>query len=109
MFISEKKVKGVKVLELIGRIDAQSGHFKDDLLQLVENDSKIIIDCNELNYINSSGLRDFLVVLKDTKEANSKLVVCNLQNNIKEIFKISGFLNLIELYDTFEDALNSFQ
>ena len=108
MFIVDRKKDGVKILELNGRVDAVADHFVEDLLQMVQNELKILVDCSNLNYINSSGLRAFLTVVKNVGKFNGRFVICNLPENIKEIFKISGFLQVFEVYDTYEDAFNSF-
>jgi len=37
-----------------------------------------------------------------------KFVLCSLQENIREIFEISGFTSIFEIYPNEEDALNAF-
>jgi anti-anti-sigma factor len=104
MFITEKKSKGIKLLELNGRVDATAETFEADLKEMLVNELKIIIDCEKLNYINSSGLRIFLSIFKDVTKANARIIICNLTENIKELFTISGFLDLFEVCDSQEEA-----
>jgi len=108
MFITESKKAGVKILELHGRIDATAENFEKELKEMIQEENKILVDCANLNYINSSGLRVFLAALKDVTRHDGKLVISSLLENIKEIFKISGFLQLFETYDTKEEALKHF-
>jgi anti-anti-sigma factor len=60
-----------------------------------------------MNYISSSGLRVFLVAQKKVLSLNGKLILCNMQPTIQEIFRISGFSNLFRIFDTLEEALES--
>jgi anti-sigma B factor antagonist len=48
------------------------------------------------------------MALKRITVSNGKFALCNLQENIKEIFEISGFTNIFEIYDTEETAVKSF-
>jgi anti-anti-sigma factor len=105
MFITEKKVHGCKIVELNGRVDATAETFEADLKDMLVNESKIIIDCEKLNYINSSGLRIFLSIFKDVTKENSRIIICNLDENIIDLFKISGFFDLFEICNNRNEAL----
>ena len=54
------------------------------------------IDCTELEYIASSGLRILISILKGAKANGSKVVLKNLNDDIKNVFKLTGFINLFE-------------
>ena len=56
----------------------------------------IILDCNKLEYISSSGLRIFLGLLKATKPKGSHVFITGLDDNLKEVFAVTGFSNLFE-------------
>ena len=53
-----------------------------------------IIDCTELEYIASSGLRILISILKGAKANGSRVIVKNLNDDIKNVFKMTGFINL---------------
>lgn len=57
----------------------------------------IILDCNALEYITSSGLRLFLDLLKVAKGKGSKVRIVGLSNEIREVFDEVGFTNLFEI------------
>ena len=54
------------------------------------------IDFTELEYIASSGLRILISILKGAKANGSKVVLKNLNDDIKNVFKLTGFINLFE-------------
>jgi len=61
-----------------------------------------------MDYVSSSGLRILLMALKRITMVKGKFVLCNLQENIREIFEISGFTTIFEIYPNEEDALRVF-
>ena len=57
-------------------------------------DCDVVIDCKELNYISSSGLRIILNVFKHTRGNGHKAILKNLSDDVVEVFNLSGFLQL---------------
>ena len=51
--------------------------------------SKILIDLKKVNYIDSSGLAAFVELLQMTKSYDGKIVLCNLNDGVKNVFHIS--------------------
>lgn len=60
-------------------------------------DCDVVIDCTELNYISSSGLRIILDVFKHTRSNSHKAILRNLSEDVKEVFDLSGFLQLFTI------------
>jgi anti-anti-sigma factor len=105
MKIKREKIKNFIVLKIKGRIDTiHSVELETELNQLFESGEKqFILNCGQMNYISSSGLRVFLVAQKKVISLKGKLYLCDLQPAIQEIFRISGFSNLFKIYDTQEE------
>ena len=59
--------------------------------------AEIILDCSELEYISSSGLRIFLSVRKEAAANGNKVIVRNISHEIRSVFMMTGFLNLFEI------------
>ena len=86
-------------VELNGRLDTPAAVEAQKVFGvLLENaDKEITIDCTELKYISSSGLRLFLMLRKETTTKGGHITIFNINDDIKEVFKITGFLNLFEI------------
>lgn len=99
MEIDIKKTDNGYQVNLVGRLDTPAAvEAQKDFGELIENaDQEITIDCTELKYISSSGLRLFLMLRKETSTKGGHLTVINVNEDIKEVFKITGFLNLFEI------------
>lgn len=62
-----------------------------------EKNKEIIIDCRNLSYISSSGLRLFLSLLKSCHANDDSLVLENVNDNIKKVFTMTGFSTLFDM------------
>ena len=102
--------KGVLVLSLIGRVD---GNTLETLEAAVEEPLQagrqaIIFDLEKMSYVNSAGLRTFLVAARRLQRAGGKAVFCGLADNLAKVFRVSGFDTIFTICETREDALNTF-
>lgn len=93
--LEEKKVS----VSIEGRVDTNSaGDFQTELMKLAnEAEMDINIDCAQLSYTSSQGLRAFLMLQKMLNSNGSKMVLVNLQPQVKEVFDITGFSNIIKI------------
>lgn len=57
----------------------------------------IILDCTDLSYISSSGLRIFITIRKAAAAKGGKVIVRNISKEIRSVFMMTGFLNLFEI------------
>ena len=110
MIINQESDGNIVILSLKGRLDTMHFPLVDkELTSLIENNHmEIILDCKDLEYISSSGLRVMLKGLKQMETIKGRLTICNLQPQITQIFKISGFDHLFEIYPELNQALASF-
>lgn len=67
----------------------------------------IVINFKKLDYISSAGLRVLLIAAKRAKRENGSLRVCELNGDVQDIFEISGFDDLLDLYESEEKALSA--
>ena len=60
------------------------------------NGKNIIIDCTDLVYISSAGLRIFLGILQKAQEKGGHVYIKNINDNVRAVFTITGFSNIFE-------------
>jgi anti-sigma B factor antagonist len=99
MEVNIEKQNGVVTAYLKGRLDTLAAQEVSEQLDgLTESASgTIILDCTEMSYISSSGLRIFLTLRKAAAEKGGKVIVRGISNNIRSVFMMTGFLNLFEI------------
>ena len=94
-----REIGDTTTVELIGDLDtAAAQETEKDFKPLMEAKKKnIIIDCKDLNYISSSGLRLMLSLLKSCKPNGNTLTLENMNDNIKKVFTMTGFSSLFNI------------
>ena len=85
--------------KLTGRLDTPAAAEVSQKVQpLLDNaDKTIVLDCSEMTYISSSGLRIFLTIRKAAVAKGGKVVVEGLSTEIRQVFMMTGFLQLFEI------------
>lgn len=88
-------------VNLKGRLDTlQAAECEAGLAPVFENaDKDIVMECGDLEYISSSGLRIFLSLLKATKAKGGTLTLRHVNKEIRNIFSITGFHKLFTIQD----------
>ena len=89
---------GNLVAMLEGRLDTAAAPETEQAMKpLFDNGGKdIIIDCTDLEYISSSGLRIFLDVLQHAEETGGHVYIKGITDDVRNVFAITGFINLFE-------------
>lgn len=90
---------GRLVANLSGDLDnVASSQAERSLAPVFERtDCDVVLDCTELNYISSSGLRILLNVYKHTRANGHTATLRGMMDEVKEVFELSGFLQLFKV------------
>ena len=82
-----------------GRLDTPTAvKAQQEITPLLESaDKTIILDCTNLEYISSSGLRLFLTIRKETGAKGGKVIIENINDELRKVFMMTGFFNLFEI------------
>lgn len=109
-FFTETKndVTVIRVLE--ERLDVHfSSELKADLLVLANiPQSKVLLDMAKVEYSDSSGLGAILFGIRQLRNNEGSLKLCNLQPRVLTLIKIAKLDNVIESFDDEAEALASF-
>jgi anti-sigma B factor antagonist len=93
-----EEIDGKLVATLIGDLDtAAAPQAEKDLEPLLSCGGKdIVIDCEQLDYIASSGLRLFLSILKQAKEKGSRVILKSVNDVVMDVMDLTGFVSIFE-------------
>lgn len=88
-----------KIVSLSGEIDAYTApKLKETLLPLTkESGATVLVDLENISYMDSTGLGVFISALKSTKEEGTSLKLINLQERVYRLFKITGLTEVIDM------------
>ena len=92
-----KRQDGTRLtIALEGRLDTNTSQDLEKELVSLEGIEELVFDLRELEYMSSAGLR---ILLGCQKKMNSQgsMIVRNANNDIKEIFDMVGFSDIINI------------
>jgi anti-sigma B factor antagonist len=90
---------GVITVVFEGQMDTKSTpQVEEDLKPLFDSDSlEIVIDCTNLEYVASSGLRVFLSIALDTQSKGKHVTIKGMNSFVSNLFEMSGFTDLFDI------------
>ena len=93
-----KELEDKFLVTLEGELDTAAAVDVEKTLQplYTTNGKNVEIDCSQLEYIASSGLRILISILKGAKNGGSQVILKGMNDDIKTVFKLTGFINLFE-------------
>ncbi len=116
MEIAHRRMNRVDILSVSGRMQApEAVQFQERINQLFsEGRFRILLDFANLEYISSPGLRVLIEARKRAREwkvtdfERGDVRIVNLPPRIKEVFDLTGFTSLFQIYDDLVEAVGSF-
>jgi anti-sigma B factor antagonist/stage II sporulation protein AA (anti-sigma F factor antagonist) len=107
MEISQKEENGIVFIAIKGRLDADSSPEAEKVVKdvLEGQTSRLLFNLGALEYLSSAGLRVLLSASKEMRRKEGKIVLCALNEFVKEIFEVSGFQSLIPIADSVDSGI----
>ena len=101
MEVQITKEENLTTVRFAGRLDTPAAQDASKAVEPVIQDASgtVVLDCSELTYISSSGLRIFLTLRKAAAAAGGHVIVKHISADIRQVFMITGFLNLFDIED----------
>jgi len=98
MTIVKTQEDGRHTLALEGRLDTTTAPQLQQALTTALNEAKeILLDFKRLAYISSAGLRVLLLGQKTAKANSASMSLCNVSEEIMEVFDMTGFSNMLAI------------
>ena len=97
----------VLIVKPLGRIDnVNADEFQRSLSAVIgDRQSAVIADLEGVSYMGSAGLRAILIVAKTLRERGAKFALCSMTPTITDLFRVSGFSQVMTVLDSRADAL----
>jgi anti-sigma B factor antagonist len=110
MDISVENVGLVAVIRFHGNLDTNSAPEGQQSLNKIIDDggSKLLVNLAGVDFVSSAGLRILLVTAKRLGSAGGDMRISNLNEVVDEVFEMSGFSTILDVYETESQALDGF-
>jgi len=107
MEIFQENNNGVEIFSVTGSLDSNtSSELETKIYTALEKGlQKLILNLENLDYISSAGIRVMLKTTKDLKRMEGNIVLCSLQDYVREVFDIAGFDGYLNIADNLEEAI----
>ena len=98
----------VKVIKLSGNLNATTSQvFRQNITDILESSAKIIVlvDFQDVTFMDSSGLGALVLAFKTLRAADSKLVLCSINEQVRILFELTNMDKVFEIFPS-QDAFN---
>ena len=112
MNVSSRRYANAIVVGVEGRLDQDTCETcRSDLMTFVDGAGRdggaIVLDLSHLDYVSSAGLRCFMLASRQAKAQHGKIFVASLQPMVAEIFEISHFNLVFQVFPSVREALGA--
>ncbi len=110
MNVTSRRYANAVVLRVEGRLDQDTcGDFTRELMnhvkEVAHGGGAVILDLAPLEYVSSAGLRCFMLASRQAKAQAGRIFVAALQPMVREIFEISHFNLVFQVFPSVREAL----
>jgi anti-sigma B factor antagonist len=112
MNVTSRRYASAAVLQVSGRLDQDTcdvfrGQLMDHVDSVAREGGAIVLDLSALEYVSSAGLRCFMLASRQAKAQHGRIFVAQLQPMVAEIFQISHFNLVFQVFPTVREALGA--
>jgi len=111
MDITERKVGGITVIDLSGKMVASEnlGRLKDKVTSLIfQGDKQIILNLGNVTYVDSSGLGELVACHGSAMKGGGSVKLANTGKKIKDLLVMTKLLTVFDSHDSEDLAIKSF-
>ena len=103
--ISHSNIGQWSVIHVVGEVDMATGpQLRQEIVrQVSEGNSHIVIDLENVDFIDSTGLGILVGGVKRTKSNGGDLRCSGLSDNLKEVFNLTGLDSVLVVVDLNQD------
>jgi anti-anti-sigma factor len=110
MNVSSRRYANAVAVHVAGRLDQDTCEsFRGELMGFVDGAARdggaIVLDLSSLEYVSSAGLRCFMLASRQAKAQHGRIFVAALQPMVSEIFEISHFNLVFQVFPTVREAM----
>ncbi|MBN3873474.1 STAS domain-containing protein [Nostoc sp. JL33] len=97
----------VKVIKLIGNLNATtSQQFRQNITDVLVSGAKIVlVDFQDVTFMDSSGLGALVLAFKTLRAADTKLVLCSINEQVRILLELTNMDKVFEIFPS-QDVFN---
>ena len=100
MKINYEQTGKIGIIGIIGRLDASNEkELKEIFRPYLTETVNFVLDCTQLEFVDSTGLGAIISILKSSTEMNGDIYIANLQEKPMMLFEITRAYKIFEIFD----------
>ena len=102
-----EEVEGIKIIRVKEeRLDTSiAPDLKAQLLVLINEGKTVLLDLQDVQYADSSGLGAILLGFRQARDAGGDFAICGVQKRVETMISIAQLTNVIQIYKDKTEAL----
>lgn len=108
--LGNREENGVTIVDIEGKMTTTTSPDADRHLKalIADGTHAIVLNLERVDFVASTGLRVILAAGKQLMAANGRMAICSLNPTVAEVFRMSGFSQMFDVFGTEEEAVGSF-
>ena len=111
MKASSRRVDGVTILDLSGRITLGEGSvvLRDQIRDLLgKGEKKLLLNLGDVTYIDSSGIGELVSAFTTVRNQGGELKLLNLTKKVHDLLQITKLYTVFDVKDDEASAVKAF-
>ena len=98
------------VISINGQLDSfASRDLKAELQELIDaRNYRLLLDLENVNYVDSSGIGAVVAAAQQVRKRKGDVKLFGMAADIRKIFELVGASKVLEIFETEQEAMNSF-
>ncbi len=100
----------VKVIQPTGVLDVTNcGQLRREIMEVANTGNcNVLVDCQNLSFMDSSGLSALVLVSQKMREVNGQLSICSINQQIEMLFELSSMDDIFEIFPSSEEFYRNY-
>ena len=110
MEIVIEKIDDIVIFQFVGSLDTGTSSEAEAAVinEFETQPKKMIFNLEKTTFVSSAGLRVFLLTAKRIGSIGGQLKLCSVNDIVKDILEISGFITILDVQNSLDEAKSSF-
>ena len=110
MNVEIKTISETMIIMIEGSVDSNTASaLQTQIMEKMTEADQVILDLSKVGFVSSAGLRLLLVIYRQIKSKNGKVILVGVSEEIRDVMSMTGFINFFEILDTVDNALILFK
>ncbi len=111
MELKVRKFSSTYIIDVNGEMDLYNSYkLKELVLKMIEKQiDKFIINLENVDYIDSSGIGALIFICSHIKKVNMKLQITNIHGSVKKVIELTKLMGYFPISNTIEQAISKIE